>query len=414
MATQTNNSGCATAAQGGFALFILVAFVGLILQPQCGSARETGRQNTCRANLRKLAVATIDYDTRHGALPGYINPKVTPVPPSSRPPAKAEVRPVSWAEELLETLDRLDLAEMSRNGSSAANSSSASSAPRSATGTTTATSTVPPSATSTSSATLPDRDAYIRDFFICPSHEIRPTNRTLSYVANCGRPDLLQAIAPQDGQAGMPRDWLANGVFFDGYSRVKRAMEGDDVRVPAVSMSLWKIRDPRDKTILFTENVNAGPWVAEPSDFPNGDPAKAEIIWGAVWSAGPIEDGKEWKMHELANRSGSSGNSATAANARRSAPTMQPPPELLAPNVERERKTRGPSYRHSRPASNHPEGFNSAFAAGNVVFLRETISYFVYAKLMASDDANAQIPGSQELVDERFRKYELQDLDINP
>jgi len=407
MATQANNSGCATAAQGGFALFILVAFVGLILQPQCGSARETGRQNTCRENLRKLAVATIDYDTRHGALPGYINAMVTPV---SGAPTKLEFTPVSWAEELLETLDRAELAEMSRNGSPAATPSATPSATSSANGTATSTS----SATSAAGGTLPERDTYVRDFFVCPSHEIRPTRRTLSYVANTGFPDLPQAIAPQDGRAGIPRDWPANGVFFDRYGKLNKSLEGKWAIGTHVSMSLVKIRDPRDKTILFTENLDAGPWVVAPNEFPGGDPARAEILWGAVWGAGPIEDGKEWKSHEIANRSGSSGNSAPTPHVRRDAPTMQPPPELLRPNIEGGRRTAATSYRFSRPSSRHPQGFNAAFAGGNVVFIRDSISYFVYAKLMASDDANAQIPGSQELVDERFRKYELQDADINP
>lgn len=46
-------------------------------------------------------------------------------------------------------------------------------------------------------------------------------------------------------------------------------------------------------------------------------------------------------------------------------------------------------------------------AGRNVVFAKETVSYFLYAKLLASRDDSMQKPGSTEFESEWLRKFQI-------
>jgi hypothetical protein len=79
----------------------------------------------------------------------------------------------------------------------------------------------------------------------------------------------------------------------------------------------------------------------------------------------------------------------------------------------------GTSYDYCRPSSRHPQLVNVAFVGQNVSTLRDNISYYVYAKLMASDDENVRIPGmsreeSDAMISRDFRMRNLFDEDVNP
>jgi prepilin-type processing-associated H-X9-DG protein len=64
------------------------------------------------------------------------------------------------------------------------------------------------------------------------------------------------------------------------------------------------------------------------------------------------------------------------------------PDQDPSPEVERKKRM--------RPSSNHPGGFNMAFADGSVRFVDENISYWIYAQLMTPHGRKAKEPGTKE------------------
>jgi hypothetical protein len=353
-------------------------FAGFFLIPWLHYARTPDRQNTCRSNLSNLASAMIFYDGRNGRLPGYMNAlersdgSLYVDPETGRPTA------VSWCVELLPDLDRGGLYDCWKLVPSAGD----------------------PSARTTGSypRELPEKTQL--EIVLCPSVNDRDPGPRLHYVVNTGMPDLPQSvsnpIATNVGgvkSADTPRDWQANGVFFDEYSESPLVKSGaqspEKSPAPKTRMSLSRIRDPKDKTILLTENIDAGPYSLPPTELSEATPARHEIAWGCTWLPGPI----------------------TIVVGK---PTMSPGEGALAPNVDPGVSKRPSEYRYARPSSSHPGGFNVAFAAKNVQFVSDKISYTIYAKLMASDDANAKLPGSDNLLDSGFRSYTVTDEDLNP
>ena len=184
-------------------------------------------------------------------------------------------------------------------------------------------------------------------------------------------------FAAELAETGLTVDAIVSGV---------RAMA--DLALPA-DVPEDAIRDPKDRTILFAENADAGLYALPGSDSAENDATKNEIAWGCIWSPGRI----------------------TLVGGK---PTMSPGDDALPPNIDTGSSHGRSDYRYARPSSHHPGGFHVAFAGKNVQFINEKISYIVYAKLMASDDANVKVPGSETLLDERFRNYQLVDEDLNP
>src|SRR5687768_16715508 len=57
-------------------LLVVISIIGMLmalLLPAVQSARESGRSNTCRNNLRNLSLSVIQYETNRSAYPGYNN-----------------------------------------------------------------------------------------------------------------------------------------------------------------------------------------------------------------------------------------------------------------------------------------------------------------------------------------------------
>lgn len=358
--------------RGAALLNVVVATAGIsfafyFIVAGCAGAVESNRMNACRANLSNLATAVILYDGRMGKIPGYMNCLADQQGNPFRDPDTKDPVPESWAVELLADLDRGQLYDLWRSSSGIAPGSKL--------------------------------NIYV-DHLVCPNDE-RRADRTaagLSYVANTGLPDLPAAIlaknAEQGGAAavGFPRDWQANGMFFDNYSDDKLIKPIAKERGPQIVMRLNAARDPKDKTLLFTENLDAASYVFDAKQ----KPATAEIGWGSVWAPGK-----------------STPNPDAATHAKRGTLILEPRDNVSAPNAGIDGKANLAGYKLCRPSSAHGGGFNAAFAGRNVMFLKDTISYYIFARLMASDDARAKLPGTNTYVFPEL-KEQAPEIDLEP
>ena len=341
----------------------------------CGS-RETSYQNTCRNNLSNLAKALFSYGNRNGGkLPGYMNALNRKDSSLYIDPDTGKPTPVSWAVMILSDIDRQPAYEQWRQLPGDA-------------------------AVKPSIPDLPAEDKlrstklYI-DMFVCPSDSaVQKTGTPISFVVNTGLPDAaLSATVPDTKSAdgtfvpGIPRDWRSNGMFFDNYTSDPRVTPDAVRRSPDVNMRFDLCRRPKDKTILLTENVDAGDYVLNVDRDSADDWRRAEATLGATWSADIVEpDGKT--LHK------------------------RPPPPALHPN-ERTGEGNGTDIAFARPSSRHYGGFNVAYVGQNVQFMSDKIDYFVYAKLMTTSDTDLMLPGTRTPI-AALGDYQPTDYEINP
>jgi prepilin-type processing-associated H-X9-DG protein len=354
-----------------------------------------GRQNTCRNNLRQLSLAIFQFanKTTQGNLPGYIEALERDDGYAYHDPRTKRVEPVSWVVMILPELDRQALYSIWQNGESQRGEVRTGSPPI-------------------------DKTHIYLEMLVCPSDPQPNRNGTpLCYVVNAGIPDFPEtgtgatwpphsrravcacptcrgtADSPDDEASRRPaRDVAANGLFFDEFT-TKRHFD-PVVRTRSVVSTLSGIADPKEKTILMAENVDAVDYTLDPN--PNAPHeeiyATAERKVAVTWAPTSTFDG------------GAAG------------PVMTPPRDTL--QVNRGVGTGdGTNYDQARPSSRHPGGFNVAFAGSQVQFLKETISYYVYARLMAPDDKNAglvDVDGKVVPMAAAFSDRSLTDADVNP
>lgn len=330
----------ATLCCGAIGVFAILFLDG------CGSAREAGRLNTCRDRLNTLAKGLTQYEASAGHFPGYMNAltRVDGTPYIDF--TTGNVTPVSWVVEIMPQVDRGVVYDLWKQA---------------------------PDLSSNSGGYILTTRLYI-ELFTCPSAEANQAGAPLSFFANAGMTDLRESIPSTDDKPGVPRDWPANGVFFDHFTDSLKITGKSRSRGPEVKMSRAMIRDPAATTILLVENADTSDYVLESGADPSF--RNCETDWGCTWDPGRIRtDGGKFDM--------------------------RPPPDAD------DRKSR-------RPSSHHVGGYNGAFVDGSVRFLSDKINYGIYCKLMASDDANAKMPGSDELLDIAFRNYKVVDQDLAP
>jgi len=180
---------------------IVLAAIALLI-PFALQQRAASRAMTCQDRLQRLSLAVIEYDTKHGNLPGY-RQSMGEITVGWVPP----LLPLLHAsDQQIEALQAQALAALQQN--------------------------------KRGPAQLPT--------LLCPAQT--PSNRTspLSFVANCGMPDSTQ-------ESELPPDWQANGLFFD------HLVEPETRRV-MTSLNWLTRHDGAETTLLFSENIDAGAW----------------------------------------------------------------------------------------------------------------------------------------------------------
>jgi hypothetical protein len=367
---------------------------GLLAAQIFAESAEKSRQNTCRNNLRKLSMALLNFSNLASdeALPGYINALERDDGFAYHDPRTGHAEPVSWVVMILPQLDQGELYKEWRGGAA------------------------PGDGTKIGAPPVARTHKYL-DFLVCPSDP--PINResaSLRYAVNAGIPDfpsegglpkppvrracLCKAcggttVADSDVKHALPRDMQGNGMFFDRFTSSPHFDPGS--RPKPVLMTFASIADPKDSTILLTENVDTQGYAPSPSPFdPNSLVGKemyatAEINLGAIWAPdSKIEAGKP--------------------------PTAIPPKESYKINVDGGLGS-GLEYEYARPSSKHVDGINLVFAGMNVHYMSNKLSYFVYIKLMTSNDAQIKTldaEGKWTLANPVLRFHQLSNADLNP
>lgn len=442
-------------------LLVVVALIGSLLALALGfmqSARETARRNTCAQRLRSLGQATANYVERSsGIYPGYMNALLCNDGNTYHSSQTRLVEPVSWCVVLLSDLDRQSLHNVWRSGptdpnraetdvylemfvcpsdesvthsksslSYVANSGMPDSAVSSASiylGSSTSDDGAPEGAGGTGPSAGDSSNSADSSTGGTDSSDPPPGRTPPKKIIRCGCPfcrgatpaetspetnqgsyavpKLLQSPTGTNFFAGsrspvaslgtLPRDRMANGIFFDRFTNDPRANPSADSRLN-VSLRKEHIRDPIERTILFTENVDAGDYVLRPAAQGTPDYRFAELDVGCTWAA--------------------SANSDPASTV----PDLAPPSDGYRINAEAGRRDKN-SYAFCRPSSRHPNGINVMFAGGNGIFLSDKISYFVYAKLMSTNDALVALPrdvGPTGSLPSSLRTYQLTAKDLEP
>ncbi|MGC3970756.1 MAG: DUF1559 domain-containing protein [Pirellulales bacterium] len=322
--------------------------------------RTPGFQNTCRNNLSHLAKALFIYANRNGGqLPGYMNALRRIDGALYVNPRNGKQTPVSWVVEVLPDIDRQSTYEQYRSITPQADKDSA------------------------------GRPRWLQDLYIdlltCPGDPSASRPGTpISFVVNTGLPDApLAALGIENP---MPRDWPANGVFQDMYTSDPR-VSGKSQHHPARQIvRMETLRRPKDTIIMLTENVDADSYVIDVDRDAADDWRRVEATLGMTWSADIVASDGALRRH--------------------------PAPPALHMNEGYGRSPIG-TMSQARPSSRHPGGFNVAFVGQNVMFLRDTIDYYVYAKLLTSNDADLMRPGTREPI-AKLGDVWLTDEMINP
>jgi prepilin-type N-terminal cleavage/methylation domain-containing protein len=335
-------------------LLVVIAIIGTLvalLLPAVQSARETARSNTCKNNLKQLQTALTLMEGSLKKLPGYVNDVVDPGSSIGGAPATSGRR-ASWVVMCFPYMENnavWDLWTRQFNVN-----------PTSEPGTTTA------------------RNFYPSiEFLTCPSDAPDTiTEPWLNYVGNAGQAlgDNTRTTAQQN------RDNVANGVFADN-ARNKSILQGaaqydgrEDNPEIRTSMNYISSGDGTTKTLMLSESVVPWFYAYDGVNDPDFQPGFA-LASGATKDSSPIKDaphifGFIWK--------------ANPASAERI--NGDPNYDLNAPPANMFQFADDPIYEsYGYPSSNHPNGVNVAFCAGNVDFMAENVEPRVYAQLMTSN-----------------------------
>ena len=280
-------------------VIVIIALLVGLLTPAIIAAREAARRAQCLNNLKNLGDGLIQFDLAKDRFPGYAE---------NMP---GQTNPVSWAVMVMPYIQRNDIWDQFRRQNT----------------------TTPP--------VFPQ--AVELKFFACPSDQEKSTYQQ-SYVVNCGRWDPASSAPTVGPPSPLPTDSPANGVFL--YCPKTNGMHVTSPRIV----------DGTQYTLLMSENLDAGPWIAStnltsPPTISATTCTKDKV--GMVWYVDPKN------------------------------PNVIPEPPPIGYQIN-DMKANQP-----RPSSNHPGGVNVFFCGGNAQFLREDIDYGVYARLMTPDGKNA-------------------------
>jgi prepilin-type N-terminal cleavage/methylation domain-containing protein/prepilin-type processing-associated H-X9-DG protein len=202
-------------------LLVVISIIGMLmalLLPAVQAAREAGRANTCRNNLKNLALAMTNYESQRNVYPGYVN---NIVPTAS---ATSDNHYRSWTFVLLPYMDHRSLYDELKDKTAA----------------------LAPSVDGTPN----DLISKTIELLNCPSNPPETIGvANSSYVINVGQVDRTTVAA-----ATPSRDFAANGVFH------YRGTPLTGETLVSMTSSYITAKDGMGTTIMMSENADAHTW----------------------------------------------------------------------------------------------------------------------------------------------------------
>lgn len=226
-------------SRGGFTLIellVVVVIIGMLvalLLPAIGAARESARRAECTNHLTELGKAVLQYETRKGRFPGYLNR------------FGQRRTPLTWVTVIFSDLGRADLWEMWRDDREGVDSDGDGN---------------------------PDGHAFLK-VLVCPSNAPMQTGgkaTPLAYVANCGRLDLDTDQPDQPHNGVFHHQFYAKGA--PGIRRTPLAYQ--------VKMSASDIHDGTQQTLMLSEHLTEANW----TDYMPVGGIPAELRLGFIWT----------------------------------------------------------------------------------------------------------------------------------
>lgn len=385
-------------ARSGFTLvevLVVIAILAVLMSlllPAITSARDAAARLQCANHQRNLALAITRFELDKGFYPGYRNLQAID---------KDDIgRPTGWAFPLLPYLEQQFVYE--QHG---------------------------PKGPDQFRGTLPNLTLPL---LVCPADAMAFARTTdnekyaSSYVVNGGQLD----VAPSPS---LPSDHKSNGIFLN---RVPYAFDGSLVRIDSVSSKYVATRDGLAKTLLLSENSDAGNWIDDREIF-------SAFLWEATLVNGVPAPQSLKRINEAPGasyaavlRARNLANTQTLLACTGCYPGSLPYPLPYFPRVPRDPTEPPPSEEtpspgspipdptsgtpgttapsaipgnvaFARPASFHQGGVVAAFADGHTTFLSQDIDYVVYCQLMTPNGADAMFPGTAEPVPAVYRNSTL-------
>lgn len=334
-------------------LLVTISIIGMLLAlllPAVQQARESGRANTCRNNLRNGTHAVTNFVSAHTFYPGFREPLEVELA-SANGSTTDELVPVGWVVQILPFLERSDVYHLWRSPQQCL-------------------------------AAGIDWPPQLRlSVLSCPS-SLPPDSlkSPCAYVANSGISDAFP-IGTTASVSPFPADFQANGIFFNHYvQRPAAAAPANFVFLPSLPPLIFTTQnyvtahDGTSQTFMLSENNNV------PIYAPSGVPPS-----GLTSGPGP------W------------GDPATSGSERDTCfiwwPDKAPSEAMKINAVPSTPNATNYYFYFVHPASNHPGGVNASFCDGHVRFVSQDIDYFVYCLLMTPHGALCNTPGTLNGLD---------------
>ena len=231
-------------------LLVVIAIIGTLvalLLPAVQSARETARNNTCKNNMKQLALALQNMDSQLRRLPGYANELYNPNGTKSGTPTQmytaSYARRCSWVVKCFPYMENNNLWDQWNDFS----------------------------------INPPPTPAI--EGLTCPSNPPEtPGQPWLNYVGNAG-------WAFSDTTRGSDKaEYAANGILFDANrnTNIGPADDRDNPKLPLVQMSMSSVIDGTTKTLMLSENLHTFYWTYG-ADNNSSTIKDAKHFFGFVW-----------------------------------------------------------------------------------------------------------------------------------
>jgi prepilin-type N-terminal cleavage/methylation domain-containing protein len=319
----------ATASRRGFTLvelLVVIAIIGTLmglLLPAVQSAREAGRRNSCMNNVKQLAYATLQHETKMQSLPGWRNRH--PGPLGEFP--VGSVVTVSWPVTLLPYVERSDIYRLLEQQAAA--------------------------------PAYPTSSVVSINIFKCPSSPSGdPTAPLVAYAVNAGSSACLGT-----------QQVRGDGVFFDtvGHQTSSTApllWAGARTNLDAINQA-----DGTGNTLMFAERNNTGVNMASWQWSPISLGASSSGLWFLRDVVGGLLPSTATTLTDVP----AFGVASTPVPSGTKIMNSTLPPTNANPSNA------------AHPSSNHPGGVVTSMCDGRIAFIRDSIQPHVYAQVITSD-----------------------------